>query len=161
MNETLPFPPYRESLRQTLTRTITIALVIGAVLAQWPIAGPTSRGASNFLTRWGTGTLLALWPSLGGHFVELFFLNHLRQRLPTTRATQSAARLTTWFIAGALLTFAMKLTATTLFSASGIGARMPTQRLCLFGGLAFIAIELLAHLGLHLRHRPNVYNGQG
>jgi hypothetical protein len=160
MNNALPFPPYHEPLRQTLARTITIALVIGAVLAQWPIAGPTSRSTTPFLTRWGVGTLLALWPSLGGHFVELFFLNHLRQRLPTTRATQAAARLATWFIAGALLTLAMKQTAATLFNASGIAA-MPSQRLYLFGGLAFIAIELTAHLALHLRHRPNIYNGQG
>src|SRR4051812_49740572 len=115
MNNALPFPPYHEPLRQTLARTITIALVIGAVLAQWPIAGPTSRSTTPFLTRWGIGTLLALWPSLGGHVVELFFLNHLRQRLPTTRPTQSAPRLTTWFIAGALLTLPMKLTATPLF----------------------------------------------
>src|SRR4051794_39531180 len=99
MNDALPFPPYGEPLRQTLMRTFTIALVIGAVLAQWPAGGPTARGAAPFITRWGIGTLLALWPSLGGHCVEVFFLNYLRQRLPGTRAAQTGARIATWFIA--------------------------------------------------------------
>jgi hypothetical protein len=30
-----------------------------------------------------------------------------------------------------------------------------------FGGIAFIGIELLAHLALQLRGRPSFYNGRG
>jgi hypothetical protein len=151
-------PPHREPLRQTLSRTLTIALVIGAVLAQWPVGGTTARGTSGFMTRWGFATLLALWPSLGGHWVELFFLNILRPRLPATRPTQTAARIATWFIGGALLTLAMKLTALALFGGNGIATRIPTARLCLIGGLAFIAIELTVHLILRLRHLPSFYD---
>jgi hypothetical protein len=151
-------PPHRELLRQTLARTITIALVVGAVLAQWPLGGATARGTSGFITRWGFATLLALWPSLGGHWVELFFLNVLRPRLPATRSTQTAARIATWFIGGALLTLAMKLTAITLLNGNSSAAHTPIPRLCLIGGLAFIAIELTVHLILHLRRLSSFYS---
>jgi hypothetical protein len=162
MNDVLPFPPYREPLHQTLTRTLAIALVIGAALAQWPISGAPRAGA-GFPSRWGIATLLALWPSLGGHFVEIVFLNVLRPRLPAARASQVAARIATWFIGGALLTLAMKLTATTLPNNGAIGRlpNLPTARLCLIGGLAFIPIELTAHLALLLRRRPSIYDGRG
>lgn len=162
MNDDIASPsPHREPLRQTLARTITIALALGAVLAQWPIGGATARGAAagGFLTRWGFATLLALWPSLGGHWVELFFLNVLRPRLPAAaRPTQAAIRIATWFVGGALLTLAMNLTAITLLNANGIAAHTPTPRLCLIGGLAFIAIELTVHLILRLRRLPSFYD---
>jgi hypothetical protein len=138
--------PCREPFRTTLLRTGVIALVVGAVLAR-------SWGG---LARWPIATLMALWPAFGGHFVELAFLNHLRPRLPTTRAAQLTARVAVWFVGGAALTLGMRLTAMALPTFHPM--RWPAWWL---GGLAFIAIELLVHGVLQLRGRPSFYNGRG
>jgi hypothetical protein len=141
--------PYREPLRVTLVRTGTIAVVVGALLAR-------SWGG---LARWPGATLLALWPTLGGHAVEIWFLNWLRPRLSSGRAVQVGARLGVWFVAGIGLMLLMRLTATALrFRAmrwSSLGS------VWWIGGLGFIGIELLAHLVLQLRGRPSFYNGRG
>jgi len=63
--------PFQEPLRATLLRNGTIAIVVGAVLARF----------SGGLARWPMDTLLVLWPALGGHWVEVWFLNWLRPRL--------------------------------------------------------------------------------
>ena len=54
---TTPWQPFRESLRTTLTRTIGIAVVVGAAAAL----------VSGGRVRWAMATLLFLWPSFGGH----------------------------------------------------------------------------------------------
>src|SRR2546423_515949 len=65
---------YQEPLRFTMLRTGMIAIVVGAVLARlW-----------GGLARWPMATLLVLWPSFGGHWVEVWFLNWLRPRLSVT-----------------------------------------------------------------------------
>ena len=138
----------REPLRATLLRTVTIAAVVGAALA---------LGAGH-LSRWPAATLLALWPALGGHFVELFFLNALRPRLPASPLVQVAVRVAVWFAGGALLALGMTLTARAL---PGLHAfRGSAWRIAGFGGVAFIAIELTVHIILHLRGRPNFYDGR-
>jgi hypothetical protein len=137
--------PYREPLRTTLLRTVTIALVVGAVLAR-------SWGG---LARWPLATLLVLWPSFGGHWVELWFLNWLRPRLSTARAVQVAARVGVWFVGGTGLALGMALTAMTL--AGFAPSRWPAWWL---GGLGFIGVELVAQLALQLRGQPNFYNGR-
>jgi hypothetical protein len=139
-------PPFREPLRATLLRTVTIALVAGAVLAR-------SWGG---LPRWPAATLLMLWPSFGGHLVDLWFLNWLRPRLPAAAEVQVGARLAVWFVGGTALALGMALTAMAL--AGFAPARWPALWL---GGLAFIGIELVAHLALQLRGRPSFYNGRG
>ena len=68
---TSPWQPYREPLRITMLRTGMIAIVAGAGLARW----------WGGLARWPVATLLVLWPSFGGHWVEVWFLNWLRPRL--------------------------------------------------------------------------------
>src|SRR5438552_2402447 len=93
-----PWQPCREPLRTTLLRTGLIALAIGAILA-------LPRGG---LARWPAATLIALWPALGGHFVELLFLNVLCPRLSASRGVQVVARLIVWFAGGILLLLAMR-----------------------------------------------------
>lgn len=141
--------PYREPLRTTLLRTGTIALVAGALLAR-------SWGR---LALWPIATLLILWPSFGGHWVEILFLNHLRPRLPTARIVQVAARIAVWFLGGIALALGMALTAKALrFNPP----RSPSWKTAWWlAGLAFIAIELIAQLPLQLRGRPSFYNGRG
>jgi hypothetical protein len=143
--QTLPWQPYREPLRTTLLRTGTIALVVGAALA------PRFGG----LAPWPAAVLLVLWFSFGGHWVEVCFLNVLRPRLPAARPVQIAARLAVWFAGGVVLAAGMKLTAIAL------GARPANWPLLYLGGLAFIAVEFIAHAALMLRRRPNVYDGHG
>ena len=135
--------PYREPLRTTILRTGTIAIVVGAVIARfW-----------GGLARWPLATLLVLWFSFGGHWVEVWYLNWLRPRLPTARAMQIAARIATWFVGGVLLAACMSLTTMAL---AGFRLRWHWW----LGGLAFIGLELLVHLFLQLRGRPGFYNGR-
>ena len=130
-------------------RTCTIALVVGAVLACW-------RGG---LARWPATTLLVLWPAFGGHWVELWFLNWLRPRLPMARAVQIGARVGVWFVGGTGLALGMGLTALVLgLHPARSSAWGPAWWL---GGWAFIGIELVAHLVLQLRGCPSFYNGRG
>lgn len=138
--------PYREPLRQTLVRNGMIALVAGAVLA---------RGSGG-VARWPVATLLMLWPSLGGHWVELWFLNWMRPRLPVARGAQVVARLGVWFIGGTALALGMFLTAE-LFA----GFRPMKWPVWWLGGLAFIGIELIVQTVLQLRGRPSFFNARG
>lgn len=130
----------------TLLRTIIIALVVGAVVA-------SSTGGR---IRWPLGALLMLWFSFGGHWVELWFLDWLRPRLPSARLLQMFARVGTWFAGGIALAFGMALTARV------VGKFAPDRWPAWWvGGVAFIALELLVHLALQLRDRPSFYNGRG
>ena len=129
-----------------MLRTGTISIVVGAVVALlW-----------GRLARWPMATLLVLWPSLGGHWVELWFLNWLRPRLSIARGLQVAARIGVWFVGGIGLAIGMGLTAMAL-----AGFRPPRWPDWWLGGLAFIGIELVIHLVLQLRGRPSFYNGRG
>jgi hypothetical protein len=143
---TTPWQSHREPLRATLLRTIVIALVAGAVVAYW----------SGGRIRWPLAVLLVLWFSFGGHWVELWYLNWLRPRLSGARAVQLLARAGTWFVGGSGLAVGMALTARAF--SGWRPAQWPPWWL---GGVAFIGLELLAHLALHLRGRPSFYNGLG
>jgi len=138
--------PFREPLRQTLLRNVGIALVVGTIVSRfW-------RGPGQ----WPLTVLLVLWLSLGGHLVEVGFLNGLRPHLPASRVVQGAMRFGVWFAAGIVLGMGMALT-NRLIGAFPDAAR-PTWWLA---GVAFIAVELLAHVALQLRGRPSFYNGRG
>jgi hypothetical protein len=143
---TSQWQPFREPLRVTLLRTGMIAMVVGAVLARlW-----------GGWVRWPLATLVVLWASFGGHWVEVWFLNWLRPRLSVSRGVQVAARVGVWFVGGIGLAVGMGLTA--MAFAGFLPAHWPHWWL---GGLAFIGIELVAHLVLQLRGRPSFYNGRG
>ena len=106
--------------------------------------------------RWLMATLLMLWPSFGGHWVEVWFLNWVRPRLSIARGVQVAARVGVWFAGGVVLAFGVGLTAMELVAFRP--ARWPPWWV---GGLGFIGIELVVHLALELRGRPSFYNGRG
>ena len=139
-------PTSREPLRLTLLRTVSIALFAGAVAALW-----TGR-----IARWPVLTLLLLWPALGGHWVDLLFLNGVRSRLPRNPVVRRVARLVVWFIGGMLLAVGVRVTAWMLLDRPRM-ALLPWVT----AGAAFIAIELVAHAVLQARGRPSFYNGLG
>jgi len=82
---------------RNLARTVAIAVVVSAALAwRW-----------GRWTHWPTLALLILWPSLGGHYVDLLFLNYLRPRVPATRGVQLGMRGVVWFLGGVGLAVGM------------------------------------------------------
>jgi hypothetical protein len=143
---TTTWPRHREPLRATLVRNSIIALVAGAAVARW----------SGGSIPWSVATLLMLWPSFGGHWVELSYLNWLRPRLSAARSVQVTARIAVWFVAGVGLALGMLLTVVALTAVRP--TRWPDWWLA---GFAFIGLELVAQLALQLRGRPSFYNGRG
>jgi fatty acid desaturase len=97
-----------------------------------------------------------LWPAFGGHWIDLAFLNWLRPRLPKSRPIQVVARITIWFVGGMVLALGVRLTAMLLSEDQPLAWLTWAT-----AGTAFVAIELVAHAGLHLRGRPSFYNGLG
>jgi hypothetical protein len=138
--------PFREPLRVTLIRTLSIAIVAGGVVAL----------STRHLGRWPMFSLLTLWPSFGGHWIDLLFLNGLRSRLPDARAIQRLARVAIWFAGGIVLGIGVQFT-----------FRLFTQRPPIVwltwatAGAAFVGVELVAHAALYLRGRPSFYDGLG
>jgi hypothetical protein len=143
--EAATLPPYREPLWVTVARTGAIALVVGAVIA-------LRRGGVAY---WPAATLLVLWPSFGGHWVEVWYLNWVRPRLRAGRGMRGAVRIAVWFSGGILLWLGMMLTAI------GLGFQPGRWPAWWVGGVAFIAIELVAHFVLWVRGRPSFYDGRG
>ena len=75
--------PFQEPIRQTLFRTVMIAFVVGGAIAL-----PSRKWST-----WPLATLLVLWPSFGGHWVEVWFLNWLRPRVsPHSRCADCHSR---------------------------------------------------------------------
>jgi hypothetical protein len=91
--------------------------------------------------------MLALWTSLGGHYVEVAFANYLSARIPQAHWFQVGVRLLVWFVGGGLLYVFMIVTARIL----PIKPLPPQLWWC--GGLAFIVLELVLHA--ILAHRGN------
>jgi hypothetical protein len=132
-----------EPLRVTLTRTVGIALIAGAALA--------SRWGG--LAMWPVTSVVMLWPTLGGHYVELAYLDVVRPRVSPSRAGQTIARIAVWFVGGALMVVGMHFTAILLRAPRPL----PTSAWWL-GGFVFIALELVVHLTLHARGRSSFFN---
>jgi len=131
---------YSEPLWQTLSRTVGLALAIGlgaGLVAHHFAVVPTV-------------TLLALWFTLGGHFVDLFCWNVVAPSISTTKA-RVWARLAVWFLGGTAL-YAGALG--TRWLLTGVGS--PPWPWWI-GGVFFIGAELVAHLALLIRGRPSVY----
>jgi len=132
-------PPFHEPLRATLLRTVAIALVVGVVVGRYAL--------------WLPWTAFALWFSFGGHWVEVFFLNWLRPRLPAERWAQIGGRVLIWIVGGTLLMIGARITAPSV----GIPARqVPPWAL---GGPILVGVELFVHALSQVRAQPNFFNG--
>jgi hypothetical protein len=98
---------------------------------------------------------LLLWPTLGGHFVDVLYLDAVQPKLPPGNGTRVAVRIAFWFVGGVLLYSGLQFTANVL---TKFRPQWPTWWV---GGAAFVAIELVAHLAPLLRGRPSFYNSRG
>src|SRR5712691_7924727 len=145
MQSSTRLPRFEEPFRRTLARNVALAAVVGAALA-------LQRHDLKLLPPLAA---LALWFSIGGHYVELAFLYGLRARIPQGRLTQAVVRLLVWFSGGVLLYAFMAATARTL------PMQAPPLRLWWYGGLLLIGVELAVHGVLAIRRLPNFYNGRG
>jgi hypothetical protein len=133
--------PFREPIGHTLARNIVIAVVVGGALALW----------KRDVRLWAPFSALAIWFSLGGHHVEVVFLNGIRPQIPGARLTQLLARLAAWFAGGAILYVFMAATARVLLT------HPPRFGLWWLGGLIMIGVELVAHSVLALRGSSSFY----
>lgn len=135
---------FSEPLRRTLARTVSIAVVVGTAFAL----------LRQDLTAFLPVTVLALWITLGGHYVELAFLNGVRGRIPPGRWAQAAVRLLLWSGGGVLLSFGMAATA------RAMSVTAPPLKPC-WVALLFVGVELTVHAVLAIRGAPNFYDGRG
>ena len=145
MHSSTNWPRFEEPFRRALARNVALATVVGAGLA-------LQRHDLKLLL---PVAALALWFSLGGHYIELTFLNGLRARMPQGRLAQRVIRLLVWFSGGVLLYVGMAATARAL------PIEAPPLRLWWYGGFLLIAVELVVHAVLAIRGLSNFYNGRG
>jgi hypothetical protein len=148
---TLPIStvPPREPVTHTLLRNVVIAMVAGGALA----------ARFGGLAAWPVLTGAALWFSLGGHVVELLFLDTVRPRYPMPHVVAALVRVAMWFTGGSILGVAAAGTLTLISHTERTGH--VAAMLSVNGGLVLIGVELLAHAGLAVRQKPNVFYGHG
>jgi hypothetical protein len=127
----------------TALRTVGIALGIG-------LAVGLSR---HRLVLVPVVTAVALWFTLGGHILEVWWRNGPRRRFHT-RVSRLAARLVAWFVGGSAL-YAGAL-GTWLVT----GHRAPAWPWWT-GGAFYVAAELVMHVGLLALRQPSAYDGRG
>lgn len=145
MHKANRWPRVTESFPRVLARNVAIALAVGAVFS-------LRSGDAGLLLRVAA---LALWFSLGGHYVEIAFLNHVRPLLGSARWVHVTARLLAWFAGGVALSALMLASARFLFE------HPPAGFAWWVGGVAFVVVELLVHAMLALHRAPNFYDGRG
>lgn len=146
------FVPYAETLRATVTRTAMIAVFLAtfSVVRRGDLT-PFPLGL------WAVLVVCILWFSFCGHWVEIFFLNYLRPRLPRNRPVQVIARFGVWFLGGVALMAGMRATWELLMASTAPWGAPWWQ-----GGVSFVVVELIAHaVLLQSRGLPSFYNGKG
>ena len=137
--------PFAEPWRTTVLRTGSLALAVGLGVGLYQ-----RRLAFVPLV-----TLMALWFTLGGHFLELLFRNRLHPRIGTQPLLLASARLFVWFLGGIALYAGALVTRAVL-----TGARVVPWPWWSVGVL-FVGVELLIHLLLRARGQPSFYDGRG
>jgi uncharacterized membrane protein len=133
----------KEPLSTTVLRTFSVAALVATIIS---IRTQTA-------SIWTAQFCVVLWVSFGGHWLELFYINTLKKKLPKI---DWPFRLVFWFACGVLLSFPMNLTRDMME-----GNLSDKPEWWAFG-LGFIAVELLVHaLFLQSRGLPSVYNCKG
>jgi hypothetical protein len=153
------FKPCRESLATTLARTCGIAVILASVICLLRLHHvPTSSAQWRGWLAW---VVFIGWISLGGHWVEVIYLNVLRPRLANWPAAALVLlRLALWMIGGAIL-FTGAMVSLRLVMAGELPGRSKVISAFLRGGPIFVAIELVVHVFMMLAGRPNCWNFRG
>jgi hypothetical protein len=140
-----PPQPFTEPWRTTALRTGSLALVAGAGI------GLREQQVAVIPLM----ALLALWFTLGGHFLELLFRNRLRRQISDRSAIPVLARIVYWFAGGAVLFEGALATRALLIG------RTTAPLSWWLVGIAFVGVELLIHVGLRARGHPSLFDGRG
>lgn len=144
---TLP-QPYREPLWKTLRRTLTIALCITTALT---LLLPREGSYRHY---WATTYLAVLWFPLGGHYVELGYLNWARMVSAWVRQHRTLSRMLWWLIGG------LPLGLGCWWTWGALGTR-PSFDLPLWWGMPFFVVaECVVHTVLNVRGYPSFWNGR-
>ncbi len=140
----IKFEEIDEPLRVTLSRTLTIAVVVGVV---------ASFATHNIRMGFAIG-LGALWPSVGGHWIELLWLNLIRKRLKPKVPILVALRLIYWWAWGFVIIFPA------FYTIHVIAPSLPPMPSPLLGGFGFLFVEMLLHGIFAMNHRPNAFDAR-
>jgi hypothetical protein len=144
--------PYRESPAATLRRTIAIGLVLTTILS---VGLHLTRPASGSLLRlWLTTFPAILWFPLGGHFVELVYLNFLRIRWAWWHRHKRPARMIVWFLGG------LPLGAGLWWTWTSLGNSLPLTPPWWWGMPFFVVVEFVVHAIRHALGYPNFWDGR-
>ena len=110
---------------------------------------------------WMLWVLSALWVTLGGHFVELAYLNCLRPVLARwPDRILVLVRLGVWLVGGTFLFLGIATSYSFLVYRAWPDRSMLHGAL-MRGGIVFIAVELVVHTVLALRGRPSFWSRRG
>ena len=145
MSAPIAMQPFSEPWSRTALRTGALALLVGVGIGL----------ARHRLGMVPFATLMALWFTLGGHFVELLFRNWLWRWVPGGSVGRVLARIALWFAAGVIFAALASLTRDVLLQPG------PSLIAWWIAGSGFVAVELLIHLGLRARGQPSFYDGRG
>jgi hypothetical protein len=137
--------PGAEPWTATARRTVGLALIISLAIA----ASRRSVQSTPIIF------ITAMWFTLGGHFVELFFLRIVRPRINPAIVAQFVTRVATWFVGGVVI--AAEAKASWVLLTEWNAPSWPWWA----GGVAFVFIEWVTHTMLRLAGRPSVFNGRG
>ncbi len=153
------FQPYRETMTATLMRTVGIALVIASIMTLLRLHHLPANSRQWFA--WLALAMATGWITLGGHFVELAYLNALRPRIAQwSDAMLVLVRIGVWFVGGTILFIAAAVTQNLLVSGE-MPATSQLAKALQWGGVIFVLVELVPHAFLQLTGRPSFWNGRG
>ncbi len=153
------FQPYHEPFRTTLLRTGLIALALGSI-GSIVHQGRLPAGRTDVYA-WMVLVLCVLWFSLGGHWVELAYLNCLRPRIAKWPDHVLVwVRIGTWLLGGSVLALGIVTTYGLLMVGQMPGTGL-LRRALFLGGPVFAVIELVPHTLLTALGRPSFWNRRG
>ncbi len=115
---------------------------------------PFTRTGRSPLDAFWRVYVAVLWFPLGGHYVELGYLNLWRLRTTWPRARPRLSRLLYWAVSG------LPLGAAFLWTLGALGVALPVYVPLWWGALFFPAVELLVHAVLAVRRYPSFWNNR-
>jgi len=139
-----------ESLNQTVIRTILTTTIIAGILY---LAHLFPHDGKSNLTLFEMIWLVVFCIVVGGHWLELLFINRIKFALPKNILLLYFIRIVYWFLCAVPLFFAINFIMG-LFLYDGL-------RLSHWWtfGIFYIGIELLMYAIMQIRYKKSFYNG--